>query len=1563
MALRLPFGGAPEGDDQPRRPRLEPSPRRGRPALVLRALIAFVVAPIILGAIVLLVLTNTPWGNERVRRVLVSQANDRVQGSVTIGTLRGGLLSNATLTDVRVVDSARRPMFTARRVQVRYALWPALQGRVVLRSLALDTAVIVMDRRPGARWNFQSLLPRRAGPRDTTARRAPPELSNVTLRHSTLLYRRPWRPDSTLAPAEQRAAVERTLAATARSRTEAVPGGYQRVLEYRNIDASIPSIVLPRGSEPGAVRIASLSMLAQPYRPPAIDVRRLAGTLYTSRDSLWWRGARMTLPGSQVSGDGRIGFRRAGFRLDLTGAPLALADLRWLSPRVPAEGGGRLRYTMRTHGDTSEFALADADVRIREATVVGSAAITRVTPKGGKSALTVRGIDLTVSRLATSLIQELAPEVKLPRRGVLNGRVAVRGTPNALALDADMRFADVQAGESHVRARGGIGTEGGLRANELRVELLPLRVASVAGPGGRLPVGGTVTGDATVSGSVASGWQVRGDLTHLENGDRSRVSGSGSYRAAGRRIAADATLQPVSLATIGRFVPSAGLRGGVTGRVHAEGTTRDLRLSGALRSTTGGGAIAGRGFVAPDGSRTRYDISVALDALDARAFSRRAPSTRLTGTISARGAGTRPATANAVVAANLTGSRYDTFSVDRLRTRLALANGLLRVDTLDAAASGARAQAAGTLGLVRGRDGALQFAATVDSLGALRRWLGSSDTTMVAAPAARQAALYATARADSARRAEAVRIERLALGLPAGDALLVDTLPGIRRDSMSGSLRAAGTLTGSIPALGVNAQVEGRDLVARGSAIGRLSATLSSANVRSSNRSVVFRGDAETLQLAGYGFEAVEAGGTYAGRRLSGDLRIRQDARTAYAALGSWAHPASGVHDVRLDSLRAQFDTLAWRLAHGAGVRVSGGDITIDSVDLRSSAGGRLFATGVVPKSAPVRLDVAAENVRVATVLQALQKDAAGDGVLGAALHVEGTRRAPVMTGRAALREASVGGTRAPDADVTLAYRGGRLAVDALARDSVGRRVLTATATLPLDLALEKVSGSRKVAGALVADVVVDSLSLAALPLQSRAVEEVRGLVYGAARVRGTWREPVYGGRGALREGGMLVSSTGMRLAGAVADLRLTGDTLRLDSLVATAGGTLRAAGTVDIRDRAHPMVQLTAMGTNLRVMDATRGLVDVDGEIIAAGPLDSVRVTGRAEMLRGFLALKQFNKKLLRVKAPGSLSFFAVYDTTRPAMDRARAATELARKRRVGIVADLSLVVDRGNYYRNRPDANTEFYTGEGEEVRAHIDTRAGDTWALGFVRIGEGVAIFRAAPFEPARGTLTFLPWTGSPGMIEQVGERIVWEPGRGFFPVQLLTGGTSKAPALGLESGTLFPIRGRELSSYLTIGRERLSLLQQSGSSLSGSEAWSGQLSGETGALARRQQAATALGVVLHDIGTGATKEFGLDAFSVSPADVPTELVFGKTGGVRGALIEGGRYVTPDRYIAGQMRLTTGIPGLRLQQRFGTTYRLDMGVAPRFLFRDPEELGITHPTVRSGVFGAFLTRYWDW
>lgn len=1533
---------------------------RDRARRVSRVILATVVLPIVVLGLVLLVLAETPWGNERVRRIVVSQANKRLTGRLDVGTLRGNLFSTATLTNVQLRDSTSAPVFTAARVRVRYGLWPALRGRVVIRSLVVDTALVVADKRPGGKWNFQALMRPSGAAKDTSRHGMPPEVADVTLRHARFVYRRPWQPDSSLPADKRDAAIAAALLSSARSVTMRVPGGFQRVLQYHDIDARIPEVQLAREGRPTSVHIAALSMIGEPYRPPVIDVRSLTGTIYASRDSLWWHGARLELPASRISGDGRLGFNRSGVVFTLTGAPIALADIRWLNPKLPREGGGRLRLTMRAHGDTAEYALADANLRYRDASIVGGATLARVAPRNAKSTLLVRGADLTVARLSTAVLKELVPSLSVPRTGVIDGHLALNGVPSALAVNADLRFDDSRAGLSHLLARGGVGLDGGLRARNLDVQLRPLRVAML---GSRLPLGGSLTGSALVNGAQREGWNVRGDLTHVDGAERSRVVGAGRYQVVGKRMSADATLQPLSLVTVGRLAPSAQLRGSVAGRVHAEGTARDLRLSGVLRSTSGGGSVTGGGSVALAGARTRYDVSVALDALDASAYSRRAPRTRLTGRVMARGTGVSPATANVAVNADLVRSRYDTFGVDRLLARLSASRGMLHADTLVVIADGATARVSGTMGLVAGRDGTLHAAVSVDSLGALRKWLGTTDSSRVGASSSRQGAVLASARADSARRADARRIERLALGLPTDELLIVDTLASIRRDSLAGSLTAVGTLRGNVKRLGVEASVRGRDLVVRGNAAHALSADASSPNLRDRSLPLAFRVDADSVQASGYGFERVRAEGTWSTRRLAGSVNVRQDARVNYAALGSWERPASGVQRVHLDSLAARFDTLTWRLVHPAGVALDHGAVSVDSIDLRSSAGGRLFANGVVPKEGGIRLDVAAENVRVATVLAALQRDAAADGVIGANARITGSRAAPAIVGQATLRNAAYEGTRAPDVDAGVRYADRRLALDATARDSSGRRVLAATASLPLDLALEKIAGSRKVAGALIADAVLDSLNLASLPISSRSLTDVRGKAAGDAHVRGTWASPTYSGRAALRDAGLVVAATGMRLTEATADLHLAGDTLRLDSLVARARGTVRASGTVDFTDRSRPMVNMVAEGRNLRVMDATRGLVDADGEIAAVGPLDAIRVTGRAEMLHGFLALKQFRKDLLRVKAPGDLTFFAIYDTTGPAGDSVRRAVKLARRKRVGVIADLSLVVDRGNYYRNRPDANTEFHTGSGEEVRAHIDTRSSDQWAVGFVRIGDGVAIFRASSFVPARGSLTFASYTGGPGFVEQVGERPVWEPGRGFLPLQLLTGGTSRAPAVGLEAGSVFPIRGRELNGYLTIGRDHTSLLQQSGSSLSGSEAWSGQLSGETGALARRQQAATALGVVLHDIGTGATKEFGLDAFSVAPADVPTELVFGKTGGVRGAMIEGGRYVTVDRYVAAQMRLTTGIPGLRVAQKFGDRSRLDVGLEPRFLFRNPEDLGITHPTVRTGVFGAFLTRWWDW
>jgi hypothetical protein len=55
-------------------------------------------------------------------------------------------------------------------------------------------------------------------------------------------------------------------------------------------------------------------------------------------------------------------------------------------------------------------------------------------------------------------------------------------------------------------------------------------------------------------------------------------------------------------------------------------------------------------------------------------------------------------------------------------------NGLLRVDSLFVAESGARATAKGTFGLTNTENGKLQFTLAVDSLQTLRRYIGTTDS-------------------------------------------------------------------------------------------------------------------------------------------------------------------------------------------------------------------------------------------------------------------------------------------------------------------------------------------------------------------------------------------------------------------------------------------------------------------------------------------------------------------------------------------------------------------------------------------------------------------------------------------------------------------------------------------------------------------------------------------------------------------------------------------------------------------------------------------------------------------
>ena len=188
-----------------------------------------------------------------------------------------------------------------------------------------------------------------------------------------------------------------------------------------------------------------------------------------------------------------------------------------------------------------------------------------------------------------------------------------------------------------------------------------------------------------------------------------------------------------------------------------------------------------------------------------------------------------------------------------------------------------------------------------------------------------------------------------------------------------------------------------------------LRATVVTADVRGPDVPLRFTLRADTVHVSGRAFERVESEELARGRaaRLRGQRAHRQDSLVSYAVRGSYAQPMSGVRVVQLDSLRATFDTLVWRLVE-PGVapprpRRRGGEIHRAPQLER----GRIWASAQVPGKGPIFLNVEADGVRIATLLQTLQHDTDADGIVSASALVQETPRcrrsrdAPVCAQRA----------------------------------------------------------------------------------------------------------------------------------------------------------------------------------------------------------------------------------------------------------------------------------------------------------------------------------------------------------------------------------------------------------------------------------------------------------------------------------------------------------------------------------------------------------------------------------
>src|SRR5437763_1481907 len=131
------------------------------------------------------------------------------------------------------------------------------------------------------------------------------------------------------------------------------------------------------------------------------------------------------------------------------------------------------------------------------------------------------------------------------------------------------------------------------------------------------------------------------------------------------------------------------------------------------------------------------------------------------------------------------------------------------------------------------------------------------------------------ARSDSSRVARQTEVARAISGLPA-PRLQVDTPSAIPRNVLAGSLRASGTVTGSLTHFNLQGAANGTGLIVRGNAARHLAATYSWTDARTAQSKMIVSVRADTISAAGFAFDSLAADLSYLKPKGTVAVRIRQ---------------------------------------------------------------------------------------------------------------------------------------------------------------------------------------------------------------------------------------------------------------------------------------------------------------------------------------------------------------------------------------------------------------------------------------------------------------------------------------------------------------------------------------------------------------------------------------------------------------------------------------------------------------------------------------------------------------
>jgi len=1257
-----------------------------------------------------------------------------------------------------------------------------------------------------------------------------------------------------------------------------------RPLRFEGLDLDLRRL---RASDPDSSAVfAEVRNVALRSRDPAVRVKRGYGHVVVDADSVSVRFDALELTGSLLNVRGVVHTRGPQLAFDVTAnvQRFRFEDLAWIAPQVPRTGGGALiLHASRGVDGTGAWEFRDADVWSGNSRVRGWLRFTTGGPGGAR----IDAMDLTAAPLDLGL---LAPLVRrMPLHGEVRGRVRGAGPMAALDVVADLTFVDAATSGhpvSTAAARGRLGLGGAAAVTFHRFALAPADVslATVAGVAPAVNLQGRVRATGTLDGPWTDA-TFEGAFTHSDGeGPSSSARGRARLTLADTvRLDADLAVDSVSFDDLARTYAGLPLHGAVAGRVRVAGPVTVLVVDGDLAGPAG--RIVFGGTVGARDSAALVRLSGRFEGVDLAAHFEWAPPTALAGSFATDlrvPTGGVAAPVLGTVQVTLDRSRAAGVTLTRAGFSLVLDAGAIRLDTLFAEHPSGQLGGAGALGRSGAPPGQIHVVARGDTLAAFApvvRWLRARSGDTTSAPAD----LDGEGRLDV----------RLAGTTDAWE--------------MQGELDLATFAFGSYGALALHAE-------------GAYASDGGAVRVR-------VKAHADSLVFAGtrYGGVNVTAAGPTDAIAARVEASLPDDA--ALRAAGVVGRDPAGMR-VRLDSAVLRLPSATWTLADVAQVLVTADSIAVDSLDLRSAAGGRLRAEGSVPVAGTGAFRLEADSVPLTDLFALAQRDTAGvSGSLSVSAQLSGSASAPTIEAYLTIADGRFGDFRTPLVDGLLRY-GDRLLTlkGGLWRGT--EKVLGAQGSLPLDLSLGPVA-RRQLPGPLEILVRADSADLSAMNAFTTLVRDVSGQLTANFSVQGSWDQPVLTGDLRVTGAALTVPALGQRWQDVSVHLESQGNRIHVtEARIGGGGGTLDVRGDVVLQDLTRPVLDLTLDARGFQALNQRdfAGLTGT-GTLQLAGPFHGARLTGQLTVDDGFLHFADLvEKRLVNLDDP---EFRAVVDSN------------LAQAAEIGPAADVvfldSLRID-GLRVAMGPSVwlrSTEANIQLAGDVTVSKTVGALNPYRLdGTLRAVRGTYRLTVGPtskdFQVTRGEVRFFGTPDLNPQLDIVAEHTVRAVRGNDLVVRARIGGTLLEPILSLESDERPALSETEIVSYLIFGRPSFELAGASGGVRSEQAVLQGAVAGLAG-LAASQLEQT----LVTDL------RLPLDYIAIRP---------GTVGDVLGTTrVEAGRQIGERTFLSLNVPLcevrrglSSQLFGATLAYRLGGMWRLEASVEP--LLQECRALGVT-------------------